>query len=177
MNSKVLFALLGTVLIIVGLSYVLSLTNEPTPGAVPVLSSPICINGVCTHYYSLALISGSTTPASIRLPSATSTMISATLNVTTSSSSAQRWVIAWGATPYATTTVLGDNTFVASGQGAVIATSTPASYTGTGMAATLFAPSPSSYINVSMQGGSGGASLNAPVGTLEVVVRTVSPNR
>ena len=116
-------------------------------------------NGLRYEYRKTSLRGATTTPCALVSPSATSTLLIATLQVTTGTSTATTWTIAQGSTPYATTTSVGSYS-IASGQG--FSTSTvPSTNAG-------FVVLPNNYIVFGLAGLSGnsvpGASL---VGTCQ----------
>lgn len=80
------------------------------------LSSPVCSDGLCTHYKRMAFVSPTTTPCALRSPNATTTIERATVNVTTGSSTAATLSLATSTTAFATTTNLATYTLTASTQ-------------------------------------------------------------
>lgn len=103
--------------------------------------------------------SATTTVCAIKSPAATSTLVFAGVNFTTSSTSASVVTLAKAATAFATTTALNTLTLAANALGAQIATSSIATV---GVAGNnIFAPN--QYFVVGMQGGVGGTF--SPVGT------------
>lgn len=69
-------------------------------------------------------VTGTTTPCAIRAPSATSTLRLASLQITTSTSTAGTWSFASSTTAFATTTTFGQFTVTAGSQYSYVATST-----------------------------------------------------
>lgn len=160
---------------LIALSFVLSIlaiTKEPAqivvpegqPGIVgavsgPDISSPYFSYGGVRHWgaETNTLTQGTTTVCAIQAPASTSTLTFASIQLSVSSSTQSRVVIAKATTPYATTTVLGSAVFAANSQGTLIATSTPVD--GLNEDKTF---APNTWLVVGMQGGIGTFS---PTGT------------
>lgn len=145
---------------------ILAITKEPVQidvpkGAVsgPDISSPYFSYGGARHWGAKTdtLTQGTTTVCAIQAPASTSTLTFASIQLSVSSSTQSRVVIAKATTPYATTTVLGSAVFAANAQGTLIATSTPVDALNEDK---TFAPN--TWLVVGMQGGIGTFS---PTGT------------
>lgn len=109
------------------------------------------------------------TICSLASPAATSTLVSATVNITTASSTVEQIVIAKGSTAFATTTALTSAQQVpASGMYAFAASSSPS---GGGIGYII---APSTYINVSDVTTGSGVGPNYPTGVCTAVFRTVN---
>lgn len=149
----------------------LGYTREVPPfGAVggPDINSPyLNVNGITKFYFSSGLKTATTTVCSFKTPAATTTLITyeTAIKFTTSSTTAAQIYIAKGANSNASTTVLGQATLAANGQGVVVATSTPVD--GLDEDRTI---APNQYINFSMNGGNGTFS---PVGVCQVVLQQI----
>jgi len=109
----------------------------------------ISVGGVTRYYYSYPLATGTTSPCSIQSPAATSTLVSAGIQFTTSSSTATTITIARGTAMTATTTSIGTDYAIAANKQAMIVAST----TATAGDATIFPPN--TWFNVGMKGGVG----------------------
>jgi hypothetical protein len=115
--------------------------------------------GVKTCHYRYAMRQSTTTPWSAKTPAATSTLAFFGCNFSTGSTTAKQIILAKGAAPQASTTVLGNNLLAANSQGAFYSTTTT-------LGDNVLAPNTS--LNMSMIGGSG---FDSPVGFCDAVVR------
>lgn len=111
----------------------------PKPGALAgpdIPSRYLNWGGVSEYKAKASLTTATTTPCALQSPSATSTLISAGIQLTVSSSTATIWDIARSATPYATTTAFGTAYNVGASKTAFINASTSP----TSSAPEVFAP-------------------------------------
>lgn len=175
MNKKLLAGVVVVVLLILGVTFPRGNTviERITAGAVssPDILSPYFSYGGVRHWAGKqSMAQATSTFCAIQAPAATSTLIWATANFTTSSSSAQTVVIAKASTPYATTTLLGTLAIAANAQGLVVATTTNTNATDWqyGIIA------PNAYITVGWSGALGGGVNSAPVGTCAAGFREVN---
>jgi len=141
-------------------------TVLPSFGAVssPDIPSPYLQWAGIQHWggSTVSLVAGTSTPAAIQSPAATSTLQSVVCRFQPASTSAKVITIAKATTPYATTTKLGDCTLAAGAFGTCVGSSTSAvDLDGIG----VFGPH--QYIVVGMAGGQGNGALEAPVGACE----------
>ena len=83
-----------------------------------------CWGGVCEYWAATSLKTATTTPCAFLSPSATSTLISATVRLDTSSTTATLWDVARASTQYATTTSISAAYLVAASGQAYIQAST-----------------------------------------------------
>ena len=170
MNSKLIAG--GVVLALV-LSLVAVFKAGPGPagrdgkdglGAIPgvEVSGPSwSVNGVRSEYASSRLRQATTTVCALRSPSATSTLMHASITLDTSSTTATTVTLAKATTAYATTTLVTSAAVNANAQATIIATSTANTVSALGTINTrVFAPN--NYLVVGMQGGVGSFS---PVGS------------
>ena len=155
-------------------------TNRCEFGAVsgPNVDFPsFTVNGVLTYYNTTGLNKATTTTndagnsvarvvCSIKTPTATTTLMSASVSFTTSTTSATIVDIAEAANSYATTTVLGATYILAANAKGVILASTTSAVSG-GAPGLI---SPNQYINVKMAGGRG---TYSPVGTCQAVFQGI----
>lgn len=93
-------------------------------------------------------------------PAATTTLLRASVNLTFASSSAQNVVLTRASTQYATTTLLGQLSTPAGGQGVIVATTTTLT---DGIVA------PNSWITAGWTGALGDGTNSAPVGTCNAI--------
>lgn len=132
-------------------------SNAPEQVAVGAVSGPdtyfdyVANNNLRKFGQRRALITGTTTVCAIKSPSATSTLVYAGVNFTTSSTTATVVTLAKATTAFATTTALNTLSLSANAQGGQIATSSLASVGVVGN--NIFAPN--TYFVVGMQGGVG----------------------
>lgn len=97
----------------------------------PDIQSPyLNVNSVRHEYRGMNLTLATTTPCALQSPSATSTLVHASLAVTTASSTATTWTIAKASTAYATTTRLGTFSLGSGALGTMVASSTQTSVSG-----------------------------------------------
>lgn len=82
------------------------------------------VGGVMHEYRSRALATATTTPCAIISPAATSTLLAATLQVTTASSTATTWTFATSTTAYATTSLYNTFSLASGALGSMVATTT-----------------------------------------------------
>ncbi len=141
-------------------------TVLPTFGALsgPDIPSPYLQWGGVQHWAgsTVNLVAGTSTPAAIQSPAATSTLQSVVCRFQPASTSAKVITIAKATTAFATTTKLGDCTLAAGAFGTCVGSSTSAvNLDGIG----VFGPN--QYIVIGMQGGQGNGALEAPVGACE----------
>ena len=161
MNTKILITIgiLWLVLLTIGvLDNGKTVDNGKPTGAVsgPDIMSPYFSFGGVRFWAnrSDSLVAATTTPYNAQSPVATSTLIYGGCNFSTSSTTAMVVTFAKSASPNATTTALGSTTIAANAKGTVVASTTPASYTGIALDPTLvFAPS--QWFVMSMTGGGG----------------------
>lgn len=91
----------------------------------PEISSPYIKYGdIERRAARVALNTATTTPCAIQSPSATSTLVHASLSITTATSTATTWTVAKATTAYATTTSLGSSIALASGKFGTMTAST-----------------------------------------------------
>lgn len=129
-----------------------------------VSSDYFCVNGVCRYYFSSKFNNASTTLCSFKLPSATSTLVSASLQVTTATATAIVVDLGEGAIYDATTTKIGTTyTVAATAQDTIIASSSPAAG-----ATTLL--SPSNYLNYKFGSSAITPTTNSLAGTCKATV-------
>lgn len=93
-------------------------------GAVPVLQSPIEIEGTRKHVKRVALLNATSTVFSYKLPNATTTVSSFSCTLVSGISHIQPFQFATGAAMNATTTSLGDVTLTAGGRAIAVASTT-----------------------------------------------------
>lgn len=117
--------------------------------------------GVRQWATSQSVAQATSTFCAMQSPAATTTLLRATVNLTTASSSAQNVVIAKATTQYATTTLLGQLSVAANGQVLVVGTSTSALTDG------IIAPN--SWITAGWTGALGGGVNSAPVGSCKAI--------
>lgn len=116
------------------------------------------VNGVATYYNSSGTNQATTTVCSLRSPAATSTLTFGSVQLSVSTTSAYIITMAKGATPNASTTLLGNRVAYAAGVPSTqVATSTAANAN-----AQDYVFAPSQYLNISMAGGIG---THSPTGT------------
>ena len=158
----------GIVALVVS-SLVLFLTPKTNPtqtvGAVssPDIAAPWFSYGGVRHWagHSDTLVSATTTVCAIQSPTATSTLVRASINFKIGTTTASTIDIAKATTAFATTTIIGGGALAANAQGTFNATTTPA--TGTSLDGPMvFAPS--TYVVFGMEGGTGTFS---PTGTCQ----------
>lgn len=134
-----------------------------TFGATPIIGSPIEVSGASVYYQRVTMRAASTTACSYRGPNATTTVQVVNVNVKNATSTATLWDIGIGATPGATTTVIGRNVSIAaSTAGWVMASSSLMDTAGVLPPRIL---GPNQYINVVYGGGTGGHTSDAPIGS------------
>jgi hypothetical protein len=142
-------------------------TQAVTFSSAPTLSaSTVSVNGISTQYSRTAsLTQASTTVCAIQSPSATSTLLLGSLNLTVSSTTASRVTFAKALGPAASTTLLGQAQLGANAQGTFLASTTP-----TVLVDPIQVFSPSTWFTVSMSGGNGTFS---PTGVCTAVFQEV----
>ena len=147
--QKLVLWLLGVVIVAnLGISIVGLDKKEPNVSAVasPDVMSPWIRVGGVTRYYARTTLNASTTACAIQAPVATSTLVQASVMVTTASSTATTWTFAKATTAFATTTYL-DSFSLASGIQGVMASS--ATTTGLDIKQTM---APNTYFVVGVAG-------------------------
>ena len=91
----------------------------------PVSNSIVsCQGGLCEYHYRVPLRASTNTPCSIKAPEATSTIVHASFDIRTSTTSAMLMEIGWSDNTGATTTSLASTTLLANTRQTLIATST-----------------------------------------------------
>lgn len=91
----------------------------------PELLSPFfSVDGVRHEYRKSKLNTATTTPCALKSPSATSTLVFASLEISTASSTATTWTLAKAANAFATTTLLNTFSLGSGALGTMVATST-----------------------------------------------------
>lgn len=138
---------------VAGVNGVNGVSGKPSFGAIgssQTLSSPVCVDGICTYTLSQTMKTATTTVCALKTPAATTTLVSYTARFVVGSSTNKTISITKGAAMQSTTTALNDAGMVlASGaQGTFVASTTPAV-----AGSTIIAPS--QWIQVSMMGGTG----------------------
>ena len=83
-----------------------------------------CLGGLCEYHYRIPLRASTNTPCSIKAPEATSTIVHASFDIRTSTTSAMLMEIGWSDNTGATTTSLASTTLLANTRQTLIATST-----------------------------------------------------
>lgn len=116
-----------------------------------------------------SLNQATTTVCAIQSPVATSSLEHASINFAVSSSTATLLTIAKSATAFATTTIIGSQINIAANAQATVVASTTLSATGADAAAFIFAPS--TWVVMSLTGGSGTFS---PTGSCEAMWRQLA---
>ena len=142
--------------------------NEPAVGALAgpnIPSNYLKWCGVAIYSGATALAVGTTTVCAIQSPAATSTLIRASILLTTSSTTASTVTLAKAATAFATTTSLGQHVVAANAQGAIQASTTLAVGLNDN---TVFGPN--QWFVVGMAGGVGTFS---PVGQCQATWQTL----
>lgn len=124
MNKKLIgIALVAILVIAVGVKLLPTKVQERIVGAVasPELQSPyFTVDGVKHEYRSSPIRTATTTPCAFRSPTATSTLLSASLQVKVASSTATVWTVAKANSPYATTTAINSFTLASALQGTFV---------------------------------------------------------
>ena len=87
-------------------------------------SNVFCGGGICEYRYRVPLRASTNTPCSIKAPEATSTIVHASFDIRTSTTSAMLMEIGWSDNTGATTTSLASTTLLANVRQTLIATST-----------------------------------------------------
>lgn len=132
-----------------GVSAAVALKPSPAPlGAQPgpdVDSPSQAINNVQRHFFSSGLNQASTTICSFKTPAATTTLVFASAQLRTGTTTTIQLEIGRATSLNATTTSLGTATIASAAQDTVVASTTP-----TGAEATVFPPS--NYLNVKFGG-------------------------
>ena len=153
--AGVLVAIVASAVALVSTKTVVVNQTQPATQNYGAVSGPdmpfqyISVGGVARYHYSLPLATGTTSPCSIQSPAATSTLVSAGIQFTTSSTTATAITIARGTAMTATTTSIGTDYAIAANKTAMIVAST----TATAGDATIFPPN--TWFNVGMKGGVG----------------------
>ncbi len=110
MNNKLIggIAVLGLLVAVIGFFIHSQPSSSPISfGATTDSTEPFkCYSGVCHWYYKQAFLKATTTPCAFVGPAASSTLVYASINVTSASSSATIWDFAKSNTRFATTTAL-----------------------------------------------------------------------
>lgn len=133
-------------------------------GTSPEVSSPyFSINGITQWYWSGAPKTSTTTVCAIQSPTSTSTLVTGSIRLTVSSTTASTVTLAKASTAYATTTSLGSASVSANAQATVVSLKTAAG--GDGLSETF---GPSQWFVVGMAGGIGNFS---PTGRCTAVFR------
>ena len=174
MDSKNIILAVVAVIAVIALAVGL---NKPAPAQpVGAVSSPdflsqwFSVGGLREWRYSASPKAANYTLCSFQSPAATSTIKSAGISLTTSTTSASTLYIAKAATATATTTLLGTAFSVAAGaQATVIASTTPWE---AGSAAII---APSQYVNFAINPEASVITNLAPVGTCHVVFEEYLP--
>ncbi len=163
---KYIVGLLVVAVISLGLYTFISPVKEVVSNTVGAVTGPDSFfpcethNGVGRCFNRTTLRTATTTVCAIKSPAATSTLVTNSIQLTTSTTTAYATTIAKAATAFATTTVLGNSvTYSGGAQSTQVASSTAANFT-----AKDFTFGPSQWLVVGMQGSGGTFS---PVGTCE----------
>jgi len=127
-------------------------------------------DGITSCFKRVALKSATTTVCAIQSPAATSTLVSATVKITTSTTTATDWTLAKAATAYATTTPLNLLNTGASVQGTLAASSTPLTAAGA-VNGNVFAPS--QWLVLGANPGQVGVDNLAPVGICQATFEVI----
>lgn len=120
-------------------------------GAVPVLSSPLTVNGVKNYFDRQTMKTATTTVCAIKSPAATSTLVSGLVNFSVSSTTASTVTVAKSATAYATTTLINSVSVGANAYATILTAST----TNSALVQTDRTFAPNTYLVVGMAGGVG----------------------
>jgi hypothetical protein len=135
-------------------------------GTSPEVSSPyFIINGIAQWYWSQTPNTATTTVCAIQSPTSTSTLLTGSIRLSKSSTTASTVYLAKAATAYATTTSLGSASVSANAQATVVSLKTAAG--GDGLSETF---APSEWFVVGMAGGQGTFS---PTGRCTAVFREI----
>jgi len=87
-------------------------------------SVSFCLGGICEYRYKVSLRASTNTPCSIKTPEATTTIVHASFDIRTATTSSMLMEIGWSDNTGATTTSLASTTLLADTRQTLIATST-----------------------------------------------------
>lgn len=124
------------------------------------------VNGVRDYFSKTALSKATTTPCAIKSPVSTSTLLSASLQVTTATTTATTWTLAKATTGFATTTPIATFSLGSGAQGTLTSV---ASTTGVDGLSTI---SPNTYVNFGVAG-IGQLTSDKLLGTCQAVFRAI----
>lgn len=128
------------------------ITNTVKGSYTEILSPYISFNGILHWYSNGGFTAATTTVCAVQSPAATSTLVSASVVLNVSSTTATTVTLAKAASAFATTTILSNQAVSANAQATIVASSSPVLTTGA-INDLVFAPS--QWFVVSMAGGIG----------------------
>lgn len=156
---------------LLALIFILLLTEDNKNLGQVVNDAPFCHNGICDWAYRVSMKGNTSTPCSIKSPEATSTIVHASADLATATTSAMVLEIGTANNNNATTTSLASSTLAANSKGRMVATSTLwGFYPFSRSDLTNHIIAPNNYVNLRVNKDS---ISNAPLGNCEVIFRVL----